>query len=160
MGLRRRPHQSLAAVGVAALVRLIVAAGDRMSANVWIEAIGTLAACADDTRPAVRELVESVRPSLDGGGGSIPSPGTPAPTTPAAVTAVEGSPWDAKSPGDSPRGAVPARSDSVSGERRQVSTHAPLLFIPWLPCSRNPFCICSADCHSSSCHARNPLFSV
>ncbi|CAL8462959.1 g2493 [Coccomyxa elongata] len=115
----RRPHQSLAAVGVAALVRLIVAAGDRMSAAVWVEAIGTLAACATDTRPAVRELVAAVRMSSDSGG--IQPPASPSPATPAAA-APEDSPWSAKSPGDSPRGAaVPARSDSISGERRQVS---------------------------------------
>ena len=47
----RRPHQSLASVGVAALVRLVVAAGDRMSASVWVEAITTLHDCAADTRP-------------------------------------------------------------------------------------------------------------
>ncbi len=115
----RRPHQSLAAVGVAALVRLIVAAGDRMSATVWVEAIGTLAACATDTCPAVRELVAAVRMSSDSGG--IQPPASPSPATPAAA-APEDSPWSAKSPEDSPRGAaVPARSDSISGERRQVS---------------------------------------
>ena len=48
---RRRPHQSLASVGVAALVRLVVAAGDRMSGSVWVEAITTLHDCAADTRP-------------------------------------------------------------------------------------------------------------
>ena len=47
----RRPHQSLASVGVAALVRLIVAAGDRMSTSVWVEAITTLHNCAAETRP-------------------------------------------------------------------------------------------------------------
>ena len=38
-------------MGVAALVRLVVAAGDRMSASVWVEAITTLHDCAADTRP-------------------------------------------------------------------------------------------------------------
>ena len=47
----RRPHQSLASVGVAALVRLIVAAGDRMSTSVWVEAITTLHNCVAETRP-------------------------------------------------------------------------------------------------------------
>ena len=47
----RRPHQSLASVGVAALVRLIVAAGDRMGTSVWVEAITTLHNCAAETRP-------------------------------------------------------------------------------------------------------------
>ena len=39
----RRPHQSLAAVGVAALVRLIVSAGGKMSAAVWVDGVSTLA---------------------------------------------------------------------------------------------------------------------
>lgn len=39
----RRPHQSLAAVGVAALVRLIVSAGAKMSAAVWVDGVSTLA---------------------------------------------------------------------------------------------------------------------
>ena len=104
-------------------MRLIVAAGDRMSSAVWVEAVGTLAACATDTRPAVRELIASVRASADGG--NI-APASPSPATPAAALAPEDSPWDAKSPGDSPRGGVPDRSDSISGERRQVRT--PLSF--------------------------------
>lgn len=36
--------------------------------------------------------------------------------------APEGSPWEAKSPGDSPRSRIPARMDSMSGERRQACT--------------------------------------
>ncbi len=125
-------------MGVAALVRLIVAAGDRMSATTWVEAITTLSSCAADTRPAVRELVAAVctpRPSAGAGdgdaaaterGGSLSGAalllGTPkaAPAGPAA-SAAEDSPWDAKSPGDSPRAAITAtRLDSTSGERRQV----------------------------------------
>ena len=50
----RRPHQSLASVGVAALVRLIVAAGDRMSTSVWVEAITALHNCAAETCPVSR----------------------------------------------------------------------------------------------------------
>ena len=36
--------------------------------------------------------------------------------------APEGSPWEAKSPGDSPRSRIPARMDSTSGEHRKACT--------------------------------------
>lgn len=129
----RRPHQSLAAVGVAALVRLIVAAGESMSTATWVEAITTLSSCAADTRPAVHELVAAVRtprPSADSSGdGAVASGALPAlPGTPMAGPALapagltEDSPWDAKSPGDSPRASAitATRLDSTSSERRQV----------------------------------------
>ncbi|KAK9829453.1 hypothetical protein WJX72_005963 [[Myrmecia] bisecta] len=53
----RRTHQSLAAVGVAALVRLLTSAGSQMSSTVWQEAIAMLAHAVSDTRPHVAELL-------------------------------------------------------------------------------------------------------
>ena len=49
----RRPHQSLAAVGVAALTRLISAAGSAMSDDTWALCVHTLSAAALDTLPQV-----------------------------------------------------------------------------------------------------------
>lgn len=66
--LCRRPHQSLASVGVAALVRLAVRAGDRMSPNVWQELLETVAKCAVATQPDIERLVSTSpdrRSSLD-----------------------------------------------------------------------------------------------
>ena len=51
--VRRRPHQSLAAVGVAALTRLISAAGSAMSDDTWALCVHTLSAAALDTLPQV-----------------------------------------------------------------------------------------------------------
>lgn len=156
----RRPHQSLAAVGVAALVRLMVAAGDRMSPATWIEAITTLSSCAADTRPAVRELVAAVRtprPSGDssssaapGGGGALTAlPGTPA-AAPALGSQPEDSPWDAKSPGDSPRAGITAtRLDSTSSERRQVLADGNFGILGlqvWALSRRSLVAVCGMDC--------------
>jgi hypothetical protein len=140
-------------VGVAALVRLIIAAGDRMSPAVWVDAVGTLASCASDTRPAVRELVEAVagRPTealpaaeeedaaaeVDADVAAVI--GTPAAAAVAAAALEADSPWEAKSPEDSPRGAQ-GRAGSVSGERRQ----ARMLFF----CSTALFWYCVAACRS------------
>ena len=43
-------------MGVAALVRLVVAAGGRMSPAVWLDAVSTLSEGAADTLPAIQEL--------------------------------------------------------------------------------------------------------
>ena len=40
--------------------------------------------------------------------------------TPGISAAAEGSPWEAKSPGDSPRSRTPLRLDSMSSDRRQA----------------------------------------
>lgn len=53
----RRPHQSLAAVGVAALTRLISAAGSAMSDDTWALCIGTLSSAALDTLPQVPSCI-------------------------------------------------------------------------------------------------------
>ena len=45
----RRPHQSLASVGVAALVQLVTAAGDQMDAATWVQIV--------QVRPAFRDLL-------------------------------------------------------------------------------------------------------
>lgn len=41
--------------------------------------------------------------------------------TPGISGAAEGSPWEAKSPGDSPRSRTPLHLDSMAGDRRQAS---------------------------------------
>ena len=53
----RRTHQSLASVGVAALVRLVTSAGSQMSSSMWQEAVDMLAQAASDTIPQVAEIV-------------------------------------------------------------------------------------------------------
>ncbi|KAL0051487.1 hypothetical protein WJX82_008426 [Trebouxia sp. C0006] len=53
----RRTHQSLASVGVAALVRLVTCAGSHMSSNMWQEAVDMIAQAASDTIPQVADLV-------------------------------------------------------------------------------------------------------
>ena len=52
----RRTHQSLASVGVAALVRLVTSAGSHMSSSMWQEAVDMLAQAAQDTTPHIAEL--------------------------------------------------------------------------------------------------------
>ena len=72
---------------------------------------------------AVPELVESLSharlSAADeyGGEGAAGTPGGQADRH-----APEGSPWEAKSPGDSPRSRIPARMDSTSGEHRKACT--------------------------------------
>ncbi|KAL0026445.1 hypothetical protein WJX79_010345 [Trebouxia sp. C0005] len=53
----RRTHQSLASVGVAALVRLVTSAGSHMSSSMWQEAVDMIAQAASDTIPQVSDLV-------------------------------------------------------------------------------------------------------
>lgn len=53
----RRTHQSLASVGVAALVRLVTSAGSHMSSSMWQEAVDMVAQAAADTIPQVADLV-------------------------------------------------------------------------------------------------------
>ncbi|DBA82002.1 TPA: hypothetical protein ACH3X1_007704 [Trebouxia sp. C0004] len=53
----RRTHQSLASVGVAALVRLVTSAGSHMSSSMWQEAVDMIAQAASDTVPHVADLV-------------------------------------------------------------------------------------------------------
>ena len=53
----RRTHQSLASVGVAALVRLVTCAGSHMSSSMWQEAVDMIAQAASDTIPQVADLV-------------------------------------------------------------------------------------------------------
>lgn len=53
----RRTHQSLASVGVAALVRLVTSAGTQMSSSMWQETVDMVAQAVADTVPQVAELV-------------------------------------------------------------------------------------------------------
>lgn len=53
----RRTHQSLASVGVAALVRLVTSAGSQMSSSIWQETVDMVAQAAAHTVPQVAELV-------------------------------------------------------------------------------------------------------
>ncbi|KAL3151968.1 hypothetical protein ABBQ32_001092 [Trebouxia sp. C0010 RCD-2024] len=53
----RRTHQSLASVGVAALVRLVTSAGSQMSSSMWQETVDMVAQAVGDTVPHVAQLV-------------------------------------------------------------------------------------------------------
>ena len=55
--MNRRTHQSLASVGVAALVRLVTSAGSHMSSSMWQETVDMVAQAASDTAPQVAELL-------------------------------------------------------------------------------------------------------
>lgn len=82
---------------------------------------GELVRCAQ----AVPELVSSLsrgRLSTAEENGSEPADGSGTPSN-AADAAAEGSPWEAKSPGDSPR----SRMDSMLGDRRQARATLMLL---------------------------------
>jgi brefeldin A-inhibited guanine nucleotide-exchange protein len=57
-GFVRRPHQALAAVGVAALARLAVAAGPGMDEATWAQVMAALTAAAADTLPQVGDLMQ------------------------------------------------------------------------------------------------------
>ena len=54
----RRTHQSLASVGVAALVRLVASAGSHMSSTMWMEAVDMITHAAEDTTPQVADLAQ------------------------------------------------------------------------------------------------------
>lgn len=58
-GFVRRPHHSLAAVGVAGLVRLIINAGISFSEATWSEVLMGVGAMAADTLPALGEVCYS-----------------------------------------------------------------------------------------------------
>eukprot|EP00891_Asterochloris_glomerata_P002829 jgi/Astpho2/2829/e_gw1.00050.8.1_t len=51
-------RQSLASVGVAALVRLVASAGSHMSSTMWMEAVDMITHAAEDTIPQVAELAQ------------------------------------------------------------------------------------------------------
>lgn len=52
-----RPHQSLASMGVAALLRFLESAGEKMDHETWKSALMILETAACDTRPGVRDLI-------------------------------------------------------------------------------------------------------
>lgn len=58
LGFVQRTHQSLAGVGVAALVRLVVAAGPHMDEPTWMMVLGALSSAAGDTLPNVSDLIQ------------------------------------------------------------------------------------------------------
>ena len=76
-----------------------------------------------------------------GGEGAAGTAGTPGGR--ADRHAPEGSPWEAKSPGDSPRSRIPVRMDSTSGERRQACTSLLSSMFNAEPCLLNH---CGAPC--------------
>ena len=122
MGFHRRPHQSLAAVGVAAFVRLAVSAGSQMSAAVWEELLVTLSECADATLPDVECLVapsSSRRGSVDAGYHGAPLAGR-------ELAAVPESAWSVQSPSHSPRALL---SRSPDDGRKPVSPPLPAFLI-------------------------------
>uniref|UniRef100_A0A061RZG9 Brefeldin a-inhibited guanine nucleotide-exchange protein 2-like n=1 Tax=Tetraselmis sp. GSL018 TaxID=582737 RepID=A0A061RZG9_9CHLO len=69
-GFIRRSHQSLAAVGVAALVRLISEAGPIMSDAHWLQTMQAVRSSAVDTMPQVADLVWVSHASSGDGDGS------------------------------------------------------------------------------------------
>ncbi|GMH32506.1 hypothetical protein BSKO_00340 [Bryopsis sp. KO-2023] len=76
----RRPHQSLASMGVAATVRLINNAGEMMDKETWAAALAVLEETAAQTRPAVVELItpperfRRQKPSVDSQGTTAVEP--------------------------------------------------------------------------------------
>ncbi|KAJ7513781.1 hypothetical protein O6H91_23G014100 [Diphasiastrum complanatum] len=60
MGFLKRPHESLAAIGVAAFVRLMSNAGHLFSDNNWQQVLSALKEAAAETRPDIIKLVESL----------------------------------------------------------------------------------------------------
>ncbi|MCO5607712.1 hypothetical protein L7F22_061911 [Adiantum nelumboides] len=58
-GFIKRSHQSLAAIGVAAFVRLISNAGGLFSDEKWLEVLSALKEAAIETLPDVKKVVES-----------------------------------------------------------------------------------------------------
>ena len=67
--LIRRPHASLAAVGVAALTRLALACGETADVGTWEEVAAAFRSAAEDTLPAVAELIQH-RMTVRGNGGT------------------------------------------------------------------------------------------
>ena len=66
--LCRRPHQSLASVGTAALVRLALSTGSRLSPEAWAELLQTLSNSTEATLPDIESLVTTLaehRTSVD-----------------------------------------------------------------------------------------------
>ena len=73
---------------------------------------------------AVPELVSSLshgRLSTAEEHSSEPAANSGSPSSTAGAAAQD-SPWEARSPGDSPRSRITARMDSLTGERRQART--------------------------------------
>ncbi|GMH00579.1 hypothetical protein Nepgr_002418 [Nepenthes gracilis] len=54
----RRPHQSLAGIGIAAFVRLISSAGDLFSDEKWLEVVSSLKEAASSTLPDFSFIIE------------------------------------------------------------------------------------------------------
>ncbi|KAG2437305.1 hypothetical protein HXX76_005962 [Chlamydomonas incerta] len=76
-GFMNRSHQSLAAVGVAAFVRLAVNAGPIMNETCWEMVIAALLAILEETAPEVRDLITP--PQRLGGAASAMPGGVPMP---------------------------------------------------------------------------------
>ncbi|KAG2453172.1 hypothetical protein HYH02_002496 [Chlamydomonas schloesseri] len=76
-GFMNRSHQSLAAVGVAAFVRLAVNAGPIMNETCWEMVIASLLAILEETAPEVRDLITPPQ-RLAGAASALPG-GVPVP---------------------------------------------------------------------------------
>ena len=100
----RRPHQSLASVGAAALVRLALSTGSRMSPESWQELLRVLDGCAKATLPDIESLVSSLserRTSVD------------------SMPADDGDPesaWSIQSPSHSPRALLNRNYDRQASD--------------------------------------------
>lgn len=62
----RRPHQSLASVGVAALVQLVTSAGGTLDAPTWLEVVDMMAQSATTTVPALADLASIIARQAEG----------------------------------------------------------------------------------------------
>lgn len=56
----RRPHQSLASVGVAALVQLVTSAGASLDAATWLDVVAVMSQSALDTAPALQDITDAL----------------------------------------------------------------------------------------------------
>ena len=91
-----------------------VTKGTHLTVPVMLQAVPELVSSLSRGRLSTAE--ENSSEAADGSG------------TPGISGAAEGSPWEAKSPGDSPRSRTPLRLDSMSGDRRQArATQQPRL---------------------------------
>lgn len=76
----KRPHQSLAGIGIAAFVRLMSNAGDLLSEEKWFEVVSSLKEAANATLPDFSIIVSSSKQVLArlSNGDSVPSEEDPA----------------------------------------------------------------------------------
>ena len=121
----------------------IAGAGSFSIIHVWVIQVDDV--CFAVVLQAVPELVSSLSrgrlsTALENSGEAADGS-----STPGISGAAEGSPWEAKSPGDSPRSRTPLHLDSMAGDRRQaralhvLANHRSLKLPSWL-CVHGTLC--------------------